>query len=108
MSGYHQGRRVEWWWMHHLTDNGYECTRAASSKGVADVIAIKQGQVLLINVKRTSMPPPHERRELVRVARLLPGVAVPAIARGRRLFHITDDGTNPKRVVPFLIDEVTE
>lgn len=104
MSGYAQGRRVEWAWRDRLTEAGYEVTRAASSKGSADLIAIKQGQVLLVNVKRTALPGPAERRELVRVARLLPGVGVPVIARGRALLHITDDGTSPRAVVPFHID----
>ena len=34
MSGYAAGRRVEWRWVHHFADNGYEVQRAASSKGV--------------------------------------------------------------------------
>ena len=107
MSGYAAGRRVEWRWVHHFADNGYEVQRAASSKGVADIIAIKAGQVLLVNVKRTALPGPAERRELVRVARMLPGVAVPVIARGHNLLRVTDDGTNPKACVPFAVDEVT-
>ena len=107
MSGYAAGRRVEWRWVHHFTANGYEVQRAASSKGVADIIAIKPGQVLLVNVKRTAMPSPAERRELARVARMLPGVAVPVIARGHNLLRVTDDGTNPKACVPFAVDEVT-
>jgi Holliday junction resolvase len=81
VSGYAQGVRVEHHVVHHLTANGYDCQRAASSKGVADVVAFKAGQVLLVNVKRTSMPPPAERVELLRVAACLPGVAVPLVAR---------------------------
>lgn len=77
---YAAGVRVEHAVIHHLTDNGYECIRAAQSRGTADVAAFKQGQVLLINVKRTSMPPPAEREALVRLANLLPGVGVPIVA----------------------------
>jgi Holliday junction resolvase len=75
----------------HLRDNGYSCTRAASSKGTADVIAIKQGQALLVNVKRTRMPGPGERADLLRVAACLPGAGVPLVAlkplRGRLQFR---------------------
>lgn len=106
MSGYAAGRRVEYRWSHYFQDNGYEVQRAASSKGVADLIAIKPGQVLLVNVKATALPSPAERRELARVAAMLPGVAVPVIARGRRLLRVTDDGTDPKAVVPFTVEEV--
>jgi Holliday junction resolvase len=81
MSGYAQGVRVEHNVVHHLTANGYDCQRAASSKGVADVVAFKAGQVLLVNCKRTTMPGPAERVELLRVAACLPGVAVPLVAR---------------------------
>ena len=104
MSGYAQGRRVEYNVRDRLIADGYEVTRAASSKGTADLIAIKAGQVLLVNVKRTTLPSPAERRELVRVARMLPGIAVPVIARGKSLERITDDGTNPRARVPFLTD----
>lgn len=81
-SHYAAGRRVEYRVIHHLTDEGYTCTRAASSKGAADVIAIKDGQVLLVSVKLTRWPGPDERQALVRVADCLPGVAVPLVAIG--------------------------
>ena len=106
MSGYAQGRRVEYHVRDRLIADGYEVTRAASSKGTADLIAIKAGQVLLVNVKRTTLPSPAERRELVRVARLLPGVALPIIARGRRLLLVTDDGSDPRACVEWTPDEV--
>ena len=80
MSGYEDGRRVEWAVVHDLQANGYETTRAASSKGAADVIAIKAGQVLLVNVKRTTPPGPTERAELLRIAAMLPGVCIPLVA----------------------------
>lgn len=80
MSRYSEGVRVEHLVIHDLRENGYECTRAASSKGMCDVVGLKPGQVLLISVKRTTMPGPAERAELVRVAGLLPGVGVPLVA----------------------------
>ena len=105
-SGYHLGRAHEYRVIDRLRADGYEIQRAASSKGIADVIAVKPGQVLLVSVKRTALPGPAERRELVRVARMLPGVAVPVIARGRTLLRITDDGASAKACIPFALDEV--
>jgi Holliday junction resolvase len=80
MSSYHDGRRVEYAVVHFLTEQGWDCQRAASSKGVADVIAFKPGRVALVNVKRTTMPGPAERVELLRVAACLPSVALPLVA----------------------------
>ena len=106
MSGYTAGRRVEYRWSHYFRDNGYEVQRGASSKGVADLLCFKPGQVLLVNVKKAAMPSPEERRYLAQVAAMLPGVAVPVIARGKNLLRVTDDGTDPKACVPFTVEEV--
>lgn len=89
MSGYSEGVRIEGIVIGDLRANGYETTRAASSKGVADVIAIKFGQVLLVNVKRTKMPGPGERADLLRVASMIPGVAVPLVAMKPRRQQLT-------------------
>jgi hypothetical protein len=108
VSGYTQGRDVEYAVIHHLLENGYDCTRAASSKGSADIIALKHGQALLVNVKRTTPPGPKERADLLRIAALLPGVGVPLVALGpasaltfRRL-----TGVGPRDWVPWVADEV--
>ena len=110
MSSYHDGRRVEYAVMHDLTENGYLCTRAASSKGVADVIAFKAGQVLLVSVKRTSTPGVAERLALLRVAALLPGVAAPVLARKPPRqpisYHLMNAGT-PRTWPAWTPDEVT-
>jgi hypothetical protein len=107
MSGYSDGRRIEWAVVHRLTEDGYECTRAASSKGVADVIGIKPGQVVLVNVKRTTPPGPGERAALLRVAGHLP-CAVPLVALGpaSRLSFRRLTGPGPAQWVPWTADEV--
>lgn len=79
MSGYRQGRDVEYAVIHHLAENGYDTIRAASSKGLADVCAFKPGQGLLVNCKRSRMPGPAERADLIRISRLLPGL-LPLVA----------------------------
>lgn len=80
MSRYSEGVRVERIVIHDLQANGYETTRAASSKGVADCIAIKEGQVLLVNIKRTTNPGPGERATLLSIAALIPGILIPLVA----------------------------
>lgn len=111
MSGsqYEVGRRVEWAVVADLTANGYECTRAASSKGTADVICFKHDEVLLVNVKRTTMPGPGERAELLRVANLLYGIAVPLVAlkpARKPLQYRRLTGPGPKQWVEWTPDEV--
>lgn len=74
MSNYAAGRRVEWAVRDDLARNGYTVFRAAGSKGPADLIALKDGEVLFVNVKRDTLPSPAERAALLALARLLPGV----------------------------------
>lgn len=81
-SSYHLGRSVEYAVMHTLTAAGYDCTRAASSKGAADVIAIGDDALLLVNVKRTTAPGPGERAKLLDVAARVPVFAFPIVALG--------------------------
>jgi hypothetical protein len=80
VSSYSDGVRVEHAVIDHLRANGYDTVRAASSKGLADVVAVKPGQVLFVNCKRTTPPGPAERAALLRVAAHLPGIALPIVA----------------------------
>lgn len=107
-SGYALGRAVEYAVIHDLTGNGYVCTRAASSKGAADVIAIKPGQVLLVSVKRSTPPGPVERSALVGVARMLPGVGVPVVAIGpaSSLTYRRLTGLGARQWVAWTPDEI--
>jgi hypothetical protein len=107
-SGYGLGREVEWAVIHELADDGYHTQRAASSKGMADVVAIKPGQVLLVNVKRTTPPGPAERAALIKVAAMLPGVGVPLVALGpaSRVTYRRLTGVGPHDWVAWVPDEV--
>jgi Holliday junction resolvase len=79
-SRYAQGVRIEHLVADDLKANGYRVTRAASSKGICDLVCLKQGELLLISVKRTTMPGPAERHDLRAAADLLPGVGIPLVA----------------------------
>jgi len=80
MSSYSDGVRVEHAVIDDLKANGYDTVRAASSKGLADVVAVKPGQILFVNCKRTNPPGPTEREDLLRVASHLPGLALAIVA----------------------------
>lgn len=51
MSNYIAGRRREYRAQRILEAAGYQTIRAASSKGAADVVGIRRGEVRLISVK---------------------------------------------------------
>ena len=61
MTAYDRGNAYEVKTCNVLTADGYVCWQARGSKGVADVIALKRGQVLLVQVKsgQTAMPLDH-------------------------------------------------
>ena len=80
MTGYAAGVRVEHAVIAHLQAHGYDTVRAASSKGLADVVAVGADHLLLVNCKRTTPPGPAERADLVRIAARIPGVAIPLVA----------------------------
>lgn len=87
MSHYAAGTRFEHKVRDHLIANGYEIMRAAGSKGSTkiDLIAIKPGELLLIQCKRTGLIGPAEWNRVFEVAGWVG--AVPLVAangpRGR-------------------------
>jgi Holliday junction resolvase len=109
VSRYSEGVRVEHAVIHDLTANGYDCTRAASSKGSADVVAVKTGQVLFVSVKRTRMPGPGERAHLLAVAGLIDcGVPLVALKPPRQpLEYRRLVGRGPQNWTPWTPDEVS-
>ena len=108
MSSYHDGRRIEYAVCHDLADNGYRVTRAASSKGFADVIAIKPGQILYVNVKRSRMPGRLERLDLLMdagfVSDAVPLVALKPTRKPLEYRRLT--GPGPADWEPWTPDEI--
>lgn len=60
MTNYERGRRYEYKSIRLLEASGYECTRSAGSKGVADVIAVGKDAVLFVQIKVDCKPTPAE------------------------------------------------
>lgn len=90
----------------HLEAEGYWCIRAAGSKGKADIVAIKPGQVLIVQAKRNGICPPAERAEVRRIAALLPDVAIPLVAGRPGVTFRRLTGPGPKDWQPWTTDEV--
>lgn len=112
MTNYAAGTRFEHRVRDHLTANGYQVVRSAGSKTKIDLIALKPGQILLIQCKRNGQLPAAEWNALVTLAASLPGL-VPVLAyagplgRGLHLSELTGPKvprarTQPCR--PFTVD----
>jgi Holliday junction resolvase len=66
-----------------LTRHGYRVMRAAGSKGpLGDLIAVRPGQIVFVNVKRTTMPGPDERKQLLAAAHMAHPLGVAVVALG--------------------------
>lgn len=65
-ANYRAGREREYRTMRLLEAIGYACTRAASSKGMWDVIAIRAQDIRLVQVKAGVAGPTRHDREAIR------------------------------------------
>jgi Holliday junction resolvase len=108
VTAYTNGAAFERRVMTALENDGYQCLRAAGSKGAADLIALKPGQTLLVQVKLTNPQlAPTERITLTHLAKLcgaLPIVAWRTKLRGPIGFRELT-GTGPKDHRPWTPDE---
>ena len=104
MTRYEGGRAFEYEVRRALEADGYWCIRAAGSKGKVDIVAVKDGQVLMVQVKRDGRCPPAERAEVARIAALLPGVGIPLIAARPGVTYRRITGPGPRDWEPWTPD----
>lgn len=111
-SHYHRGRDLEHRVRTHLRGQGYEVLRTAGSKSKVDLVAIKTGQILFVQCKRSGALPPAEWNALWDLAVMVG--AVPVLAeqlkpRGRKYWRLTGRKDQPGRKQPYeelVLDEV--
>ena len=81
-SKYRAGRDLEYAAARDLEDNGYFVIRAAGSHGLADLIAFKTEQVLIVQCKTDGKMTARQRCDLAALAAMVPGLGgIPLIAR---------------------------
>jgi hypothetical protein len=79
---YRAGRDLEYAAAKDLEANGYLIIRAAGSHGLADLIAFKPGEVLIVQCKLDGKMTARQRSDLYGLAFMIPGRAgLPLIAR---------------------------
>lgn len=112
-TGYRLGVALEYRVKAILETDGYWVIRAASSKGIADLVALKTGQTLLVQCKRSGALPPAEWNDLYDLAVRLGAVPLMAVKGLRRteLYRLTarKDGRRKRQPMePFTADEPGE
>ena len=107
-TNYQNGREKEYRVRDALQEDGYACFRAAGSKGKADILALKPGEILLVQVKKTNpQVSPAERAALLELARLTGGRPIVAYKPPRKPDVYRElTGPGPKDWQPFYTDEV--
>lgn len=106
MTIYTDGRRFEYAVRNDLEADGYWVMRSAGSKTKADLIAIKPGQILIIQCKQDGRVSPAERIEVRRIAAMIDGVPILAHKQTGRAKPIYDrlTGSGPLDRERFLTD----
>lgn len=101
---YEAGVRLERDARVHLEREGYVMFRTAGSKGKADLIGFKPGQIILVQAKRNGTCPSAERAELRRIAAMVGAVPLVAFRPRVQFRELTGDG--PKEWREWVADEV--
>jgi len=92
MTSYNKGRRFEYATRHFLEKKGWVVFRSAGSKGVADLVALRAGEIWLVQCKLNGWMSPAERLAFSEVARELGVVPMIAFKEKRKLIlqEVTD------------------
>jgi Holliday junction resolvase len=108
-TNYQKGTIFEYAIREHLRSEGYDVFRTAGSHGTVDLIAIKPGQLLLVQAKTNGVIGPFARQALTQLANCIDG-ALPIVAwkkRGTsRPQYVQLTGTRTTDKVPFTTDEL--
>jgi len=88
-SRYIRGRRFEHRVKRLLEERGYIVVRSAGSKGPFDLVALRFGEILLIQCKLDGNLPKAEKRQMIAAAR---------VAGGKPLLAIKDKRTGEIRL----------
>lgn len=108
---YRRGVRFEHETLADLEANGYFAVRTPGSKGVADIVAVKVGQVLFVQCKISGSLPPAPWNGLYDTAMTFGAVPVLAerpgahVVRYWRLDTRKDAGRRVQPRSPFVVDE---
>ncbi len=81
-TAYRKGRRAEYQLKKKLEDEGWFVVRSAGSRGVVDLVALKDDQVMLIQVQTHRYISSDKRQHLQELLRHVKGKVVVAVRHG--------------------------
>ena len=85
MTSYIKGRNFEYRVKNHVTRRGWVVFRSSGSHGIADLVALRAGEVWLVQCRLNGYMAPLERIGFVEAARELGVVPVIAYREGTKL-----------------------
>lgn len=111
-ANYRNGAVLENAAMHALSENGYFAVRSAGSKGAVDVVALKQGEILLVQCKLDGVISPDDRLRLWLAAGQVRGIPLiarwhkpsPRARREVRFLRMASSEQTPKAFEPWTPD----
>jgi len=112
-TGYARGRGLEYHAIARLLRDGYFVVRSAGSKRAADIVALKPGQVLLVQAKGVAGLGPAKWNELYDLALRVGAVPIlverprPRVIRWWLITGRKDGSGGAQPRVPWTADEVT-
>ena len=109
MNKYTQGRNFEYRVKKAFLDNGFQVVRAASSKGPADLVAFRMGELLLIQCKIGDWHQVAEWNDLIDIAESTGSTPVFAQKKGRKmlLWRMSTKKDQSRKTVldsPYVLD----
>jgi len=108
MTNYSNGSAHERRTKEKLEADGYYVIKSAGSRGVADLVAIKRDQILLVQGKLSSRLDPKDWNQLLTVADEIGALAI-VVGRGQKMHRITGpkDGRGGKQPwEPWTTDDL--
>jgi hypothetical protein len=120
VNAYAQGKRLEYKVQNELRELGFVTMRAAGSKGAVDIMAVRPGELLFVQVKRTTPPGPAPWNLLYDMADWCGGIPVLAtclpykpITYERIVFRkplpkARDHRVDPSGRVPYVLKATVE
>lgn len=107
MTNYTRGRALEYEIRDRLREDGYQAFRTAGSRGVADIVAIKPGQIVYCQAKKGGRISPAERTALFRAAADVGALPIVAARQPRQPIEWRRlTGTGPKEWQPWTPDQL--
>ena len=111
MTNYSRGADFERRIASDLADNGFTTIRASGSHGIADIVALKRGLILMVQCKINGRISPADRHDLADIAHKAGGIALVAHRPSPRKLayrRLVDPQPRGGLYTPYVLDTLAE